>query len=84
MNYISHGKGEYVRGEVHTNTIEGYFLIFKRGMRGVYQHCAKKHLHRYMSEFEFRYNNRAANGIDDAMRARAIIKSVAGKRLTYQ
>ena len=83
-DYISHGKGECVRGEVHTNTIEGYFLIFKRGMRGVYQHCAKKHLHRYMSEFEFRYNNRAANGIDDAMRARAIIKSVAGKRLTYQ
>ena len=72
------------RGEVHTNTIEGYFSIFKRGMKGVYQHCAKKHLHRYAAEFEFRYNNREANGIDDAKRANAIIEGAVGKRLTYQ
>ena len=83
-DYVRHGAGEYVRGKVHTNTIEGYFSIFKRGMKGVYQHCAKKHLHRYAAEFEFRYNNRAENGIDDAMRASVIIKSAAGKRLTYQ
>ena len=82
--YVRHGAGEYVRGEVHTNTIEGYFSIFKRGMKGVYQHCAKKHLHRYAAEFEFRYNNREANGIDDAKRANAIIEGAVGKRLTYQ
>ena len=83
-DYVRHGTGEYVRGEVHTNTIEGYFSIFKRGMKGVYQHCAKKHLHRYAAEFEFRYNNRIANGIDDAMRANLIIRGAEGKRLTYQ
>ena len=83
-DFVRHGAGEYVRGDVHTNTIEGYFSIFKRGMKGVYQHCAKKHLHRYTAEFEFRYNNRTANGIDDAMRANAIIKGAEGKRLTYQ
>ena len=53
---VNHGQGEYVRGDVHTNTVEGYFSIFKRGMKGVYQHCAKKHLHRYLAEFDFRYN----------------------------
>ena len=83
-DYVSHGKGEYVRGAVHTNTIEGYFSVFKRGMKGVYQHCAKKHLHRYVAEFEFRYSNRIANGIDDAMRANLIIRGAGGKRLTYQ
>ena len=83
-DYVRHGAGEYVRGEVHTNTIEGYFSIFKRGMKGVYQHCAKKHLHRYTTEFEFRYNNRITNGVDDAMRADAIIKGGEGKRLMYR
>ena len=63
-DYVRHGMGEYVRGEVHTNTIEGYFSIFKRGMKGVYQHCSKKHLHRYAAEFEFRYNNRAVKKIE--------------------
>ncbi|MCS6627954.1 IS1595 family transposase, partial [Roseibacterium beibuensis] len=67
-DFVRHGQGEYGRGTVHTNTIEGYFSIFKRGMKGVYQHCAKKHLHRYAAEFEFRYNNRSANGVEDAER----------------
>ncbi len=83
-DFVRHASGEYGRGEVHTNTIEGYFSIFKRGMKGVYQHCAKKHLHRYATEFEFRYNNRIANGINDTMRADSIIKGAEGKRLTYQ
>ena len=82
-DFVHHGQGEYGRGDVHTNTIEGYFSIFKRGMKGVYQHCAKKHLHRYAAEFEFRYNNRVANGVDDAERAELALRAVAGKRLTY-
>ena len=81
--YVRHGAGEYVRGEVHTNTIEGYFSIFKRGMKGVYQHCAKKHLHRYAAEFEFRYNNRIANGVDDHGRAIFALKGAAGSGLKY-
>lgn len=80
---VNHGAGEYGRGDVHTNTIEGYFSIFKRGMKGVYQHCAKKHLHRYAAEFEFRYNNRSANGIEDSERGEIALRSVYGKRLTY-
>ncbi len=82
-DYTTHSKGEYVRGNVHTNTIEGYFSIFKRGMKGVYQHCNKKHLHRYASEFEFRYNNRIGNGVDDVARANRALLGVKGKRLTY-
>ena len=77
-DYVRHGAGEYVRGEVHTNTIEGYFSIFKRGMKGVYQHCAKKHLHRYAAEFEFRYNNRVIKKIDDTIRADIILKGANG------
>lgn len=83
-DYVSHGKGEYGRGEVHTNTIEGYFSIFKRGMKGVYQHCSKKHLHRYVAEYEFRYNNRIANGVDDIERAKVALEGAVGKRLKYQ
>ena len=83
-DFVRHGAGEYVRGEVHTNTIEGYFSIFKRGMKGVYQHCAKKHLHRYAAEFEFRYNNRLANGINDVDRAALAIHGIVGKRLLYR
>lgn len=83
--YVRHGAGEWGRkGGVNTSTIEGYFSIFKRGMKGVYQHCAKKHLHRYAAEFEFRYNNRVANGPDDAMRAAIALKGVRGKRLMYE
>ena len=83
-DYVSHGKGEYGRGAVHTNTIEGYFSVFKRGMKGVYQHCSKKHLHRYVAEFEFRYNHRSALGVDDSLRAEHVLSSVKGKRLTYR
>lgn len=81
---VRHASGEYVRGQVHTNTIEGYFSIFKRGMKGVYQHCDEKHLHRYLSEFDFRYNNRAGLGYNDEDRSKALLKGVVGKRLTYE
>jgi transposase-like protein len=81
---VSHGMGEYGRGEHHTNTIEGYFSIFKRGMKGVYQHCAKKHLHRYLAKFEFRYNNRAALEVNDQQRHGKALSGIVGKRLTYQ
>ncbi|WP_306047161.1 IS1595 family transposase [Nioella sp. MMSF_3534] len=83
---VQHRANEYVRkgdATIHTNTIEGYFSIFKRGMKGVYQHCAKKHLHRYAAEFEFRYNNRSANGVEDAERSVIALSGAAGKRLTY-
>jgi hypothetical protein len=73
-----------VRGDVHTNSAEGYFSIFKRGMRGIYQHCGEKHLHRYLAEFDFRYNNRIALGIGDTERASKIVKQASGKRLMYQ
>ena len=62
--FVRQASGEYGRREAHTNTVEGYFSIFKRGMKGVYQRRAKKHLHRYVAEFEFRYNNRVANGVE--------------------
>ena len=81
---VEHGAGEYVRGSVHTNTLEGYFSIFKRGMKGTYQHCAEKHLHRYLAEFDFRYNNRVAAGVNDEVRAEKALKGVSGKRLTYR
>jgi ISXO2-like transposase domain len=81
---VKHSKKEYVRGEVHTNTVEGYYSIFKRGMKGVYQHCAEKHLHRYLSKFDFRYSIRVALGIHDGERADLAIKGAAGKRLTYR
>lgn len=85
---VRHAAGEYVRYEpgitVHTNTIEGYFSIFKRGMKGVYQHCSEKHLHRYLAEFDFRYNNRVARGVEDVERAQRAVAGVSGKRLTYR
>ena len=81
---VAHGVGEYVRGDVHTNTIEGYFSIFKRGMKGIYQHCGEKHLHRYLAEFDFRYTNRAANGFNDTERTAEALKGARGKRLTYR
>jgi transposase-like protein len=80
---VKHSEKEYVRGDVTTNTIESYFSIFKRGMRGVYQHCSEKHLHRYLAEFDFRYNYRASLGYDDADRTIAAVKGGEGKRLTY-
>ena len=69
---------------IHTNTVEGAFSIFKRGMRGVYQHCAEHHLHRYLAEFEFRYNTRVANGFDDRARSVEAMKGIVGKRITYK
>jgi transposase-like protein len=81
---VLHGGLEYVRGDVYTNTVEGFFSIFKRGMRGIYQHCGEQHLHRYLAEFDFRYTNRSANGIEDAERADLALKGIAGKRVTYR
>ena len=86
-NTTAHKSGQYVdplNPLIHTNTIEGSFSIFKRGMRGVYQHCAKKHLHRYLAEFDFRYSLRAAQGFDDRSRAVESLKGIVGKRLTYR
>ena len=81
---VTHSAGEYVRGIVHTNTVEGYFSIFKRGMKGVYQHCSEKHLHRYLAEFDFRYSNRAGLGVSDGERVVKALKGIEGKRLTYR
>jgi len=81
---VKHSVKEYVRGVVHTNTIEGYFSIFKRGMKGVYQHCREKHLHRYLAEFDFRYNHRIAVGFSDYERSCRLVEGMAGKRLTYR
>jgi transposase-like protein len=81
---VNHTRDEYVRGDIYTNTVEGYFSVFKRGMKGVYQHCGKQHLHRYLAEFDFRYNNRVANGVDDNQRAIEGLRGIAGKRLTYR
>ncbi len=80
---VKHSADEYVRGDVTTNSVEGYFSIFKRGMKGVYQHCSEKHLHRYLAEFEFRFNDRIARGIDDVNRADRALRGIVGKRLTY-
>ena len=81
---VNHSINEYARGDVTTNTVEGFFGIFKRGMRGVYQHCSEQHLQRYLYEFDFRYNNRKALGIQDAERADNALKGIVGKRLTYR
>ncbi len=81
---VKHTAGEYVRGDVTTNTVENYFSVFKRGMRGVYQHCSEKHLHRYLAEFDFRYNNRIALGFNDDDRAQTLAAGIVGKRLTYR
>lgn len=85
---VNHSKDEYVRygaeNVITTNTVEGYYSIFKRGMKGIYQHCSEKHLHRYLSEFDFRYSNRVALGVNDGERADLAVKGAAGKRLTYR
>ncbi len=81
--YVNHGAGEYGRGDVHTNTLEGFYSIFKRGMKGVYQHCSEKHLHRYVAEFDFRYSNRIALGVDDMDRTGIALRGAIGKRLKY-
>ena len=81
---VNHGIGEYVRGEAHTNTVEGYFSILKRGIIGTYHHVSQQHLKRYLAEFDFRYNERAGMGVDDGERTAKAIKGAAGKRLTYR
>jgi transposase-like protein len=81
---VNHAKEEYARGDVTTNTVEGFFSIFKRGMKGVYQHCSEKHLHRYLAEFDFRYSNRVRLGVDDVERTSRAVASIVGKRLTYR
>jgi transposase-like protein len=81
---VNHKEEEWVRGDVHTNTVEGFYSVFKKGMKGVYQHCKEKHLHRYLSEFDFRYSNRVALGVNDIARAERALKGVVGKRLTYR
>ena len=84
---VRHAQDEYVSASdrtVHTNTVEGFFAIFKRGMKGIYQHCGSQHLQRYLYEFDFRYTFRAGNGYDDAERTAEAIKGARGKRLTYR
>lgn len=81
---VKHSRKEYVRGDVHVNSVEGFFGIFKRGMRGVYQHCSEKHLHRYLAEYDFRFNHRIALGVNDEARAAMALKGIVGKRLTYE
>ena len=80
---VMHTEGEYVRGPVHTNTVEGFFSIFKRGMKGIYQHCGEAHLHRYLAEFDFRYSHRVKLGFSDTDRAKIALKGIEGKRLMY-
>ncbi len=82
--FTRHGQGEYVRGDVHTNTVEGFYSVFKRGMKGVYQHCKAKHLHRYVAEFDFRYSNRVKLGVNDQARTLTALRGAVGKRLTYR
>lgn len=81
---VNHSKDEYVRGIVHTNTVEGYFSVLKRGLVGTFHHVAPHHLQRYCDEFSFRYNTREANGYTDTDRANIALKGIAGKRLTYR
>jgi transposase-like protein len=92
LNYAAHGRVNHTQDEyvsaadrsIHTNTIEGFFGLFKRGMRGIYQHCGQQHLHRYLAEFDFRYTHRVDCGYNDADRAENALKGIAGKRLTYR
>jgi transposase-like protein len=81
---VNHGGKEFVRGDVTTNTVEGFFSVFKRGMVGVYQHCGEQHFQRYLNEFTFRYNSREKLGVNDSARASRAIKAAEGKRLTYR
>ena len=79
---VDHSEGEYVRGDVHTNTIEGFFSIFKRGMRGMYRHCGKKHLHCYLAGFDFRYSSRAVLDVSNVVRSDKVLMGMVGKKQT--
>lgn len=81
---VNHSINEYVRGDVHTNTIEGYFSIMKRGITGVYHHVSPQHLKRYLAEFDFRYNHRQAIGVNDQRRTAKALAGISGKRLMYR
>jgi transposase-like protein len=81
---VNHSAFEWARGDVYSNTVENYFSVFKRGMRGTYQHCGEAHLQRYLYEFDFRYSNRAALNVDDCERTTRAIKGAEGKRLQYR
>jgi hypothetical protein len=81
---VNHSAEEWVRGEAHTQTVEGFFSIFKRGMKGIYQHCSETHLQRYLDEFSFRYSYRIRLGVDDSERTGIAIQGAEGKRLTYR
>lgn len=81
---VDHSKFEWARGDVHTNTLEGFFSVLKRGLVGTYQHVDKKHLNRYLAEFDFRQNTRVALGINDVQRAKTAIRGMVGKRLMYR
>jgi transposase-like protein len=81
---VDHGAGEYVRGDAHSNTVEGYFAVLKRGIIGTYHHVSEAHLDRYLAEFDFRYSERSSLGIDDKTRAARAVKGIEGKRLTYR
>jgi transposase-like protein len=81
---VDHGKGEYVRGDAYSNTVEGYFSVFKRGLIGIFHSVSEAHLHRYLKEFDFRYSNRSALGVEDTERATLALKGIEGKRLTYR
>jgi transposase-like protein len=78
---VNHSRKEYVRGRISTNTVEGFYSIFKRGMTGVYQHCSAKHLHRYIAEFDFRYSERQ---VTDSERTNTALSGIIGKRLKYR
>lgn len=81
---INHTQAEYVRGDVHTNTVEGFFSILRRGLYGTYQHVSEAHLHRYLNEFDYRYNHREALGENDLTRAALVVRNAKGRRLTYE
>jgi hypothetical protein len=81
---VNHSKYEYVRGNAHTNTVEGFFSILKRGLIGTFHHVGEQHLHRYICEFDFRYNTRMALGVTDAERTAEALRQIGGKRLTYR
>ena len=86
MALTDHAGGEYVRdgGDTHSNTAEAYFAILKRGIMGTFHSVSEAHLHRYLSEFDFRWSNREALGVDDAMRAAELLRGAKGKRLMYR
>lgn len=81
---VNHFMGEYARGDARTNTLEGFYSVFKRRMKGVYQHCADHHLHRHVAEFDFRYNSRTKLGINDSERTERALRGITGKRLMYR